>query len=105
MANIDEELRLASEARAAIEKKPAEILKILHRAAFIAQAQQTPTIILSDAALNKARRNVVSALASLIPALGVHRETSTRMDNAKDAIDEWIMEIKAKRAWSMTDDD
>ena len=36
MANIDEELRLASEARAAIEKRP----KILRRAAFVAQTQQ-----------------------------------------------------------------
>jgi hypothetical protein len=105
MANIDEELRLASEASAAIEKKSKKILEVLRKAAFIAQAQQTPTIFLSDAALNKARRKAVSALESLIPALEVHRETSTRMDNAKDAIDEWIKEIKAERAWPTTDSD
>jgi hypothetical protein len=105
MLNINEELRIANETRAAIEKKPREMLKILRQATFVAQAQQTPTMSLSDAALNRARRNVVSALRSLIPALEVHRETSTRMDNAKVAIDEWIMEIKAEKAWSTTDRD
>jgi hypothetical protein len=38
MANIDQELRLANEARVAIAKKPREILEILRTAAFVAQA-------------------------------------------------------------------
>ena|ERR1700730_3692565 len=96
MANIDEEVRLASEAKAAIEKRPREISTILHKAAFVAQAQQTLEFS-SEAALNKARRKVVRALASLIPALEANRETPTRMDKAKVAIDEWIKEIKAER--------
>jgi hypothetical protein len=104
MANIDEELRLASEASAAIEKRPKKILEILRKAAFVAQAQQR-TMMFSDAALNRARRKAANALANLIPALEVHRETPTRMGYAKDAIDEWIGEIKAERAWPTTDDD
>jgi hypothetical protein len=96
MTNIDEELRLASEARTAIEKRPREILKILRKAALVAQTPRTLKFS-SEAALNKARRKVGSALESLIPALEVNRETPTRMDKAKVAIDDWIKEIKAAR--------
>ena len=97
MAHIDEELRLASEAKAAIVKKPREILEILRKAAFVAQAQQTTMRFSSEATLNKARRRVGSALESLIPALEADRETPTRMNKAKVAIDDWIKEIKAAR--------
>ena len=96
MAHIDEELRLASEAKAAIVKKPREILEILRKAAFVAQAQQTAAFS-SEAALNKARRKVCNALASLVPAFEANRETPTRMNKAKVAIDDWIKEIKAAR--------
>ena len=97
MANIDEELRLASEAKAAIEKMPREILKILRKAALVARAQQTTMRFSSEATLNKARRRVGSALESLIPALEADRETPTRMNKAMVAIDDWIKEIKAAR--------
>ena len=90
MANIDEELRLASEAKAAIEKMPREILKILRKAALVARAQQTTMRFSSEATLNKARRRVGSALDSLIPALEADRETPTRMNKAMVAIDDWI---------------
>jgi hypothetical protein len=55
----------------------------------------------SEAALNKARRRVANALASLIPALEANRETPRRMEKAKVAVDEWIKEIKATKAWPM----
>jgi hypothetical protein len=97
MANIDEELRLAREARAAIEKKSKALLEILCTAALVVRTQQRTMMFLSEGALNRARRKVGSALESLIPALEAHRETPTRMDKAKVAIDEWIKEIKAAR--------
>ena len=97
ISNIDEELRLASEAKAAVEKRPREMLEILCKAAFVAEAQQRTMLFSSKAALTKARRKVIRALASLIPALEVQRETPTRMDKAKVAIDDWIKEIKAER--------
>jgi hypothetical protein len=93
MANIDEELRLASEAKVAIERRPKEILKILRKAALVARA----TTFSSEATLNKARRKVGSALESLIPALEANRETPIRMNKATIAIDEWIRELKAAR--------
>ncbi len=96
MANIDEELRLANEASAVIEKKSKEILEILRKAAFMARTQQTATFP-SGAALNKARRKVGNALATLIPALEANRETPTRINKAKVAIDDWIKEIKAAK--------
>jgi hypothetical protein len=96
VANIDEELALASEARAAIEKRPKEMFKVLRTAALVARTQQTLKFS-SEAALNKARRRVGSALESLIPALEANRETPTRMKKAKDAVDEWIKEIKVAR--------
>jgi hypothetical protein len=80
MTNIDAELRLASEAKSAIAKQPKEILEILRKAAFMAQAQQTAMMFSREAALNKARRKVANALARLIPALEADRETPTRMD-------------------------
>jgi hypothetical protein len=105
MANIDEELRLAREARAAIEKRPEEILEILRTAALVTRTRQRTMMFLSQGALNRARRKVGGALENLIPALEVHRETPTRMKKAQVAVDVWIKEIKAKRTWSTTDDD
>ena len=93
MANIDEELRLAGEAKNAIEKMPREILKILRKAALVTRT----TTFSSKATLNKARRKVGSALESLIPALEANRETPIRMNKATIAIDEWIRELKAAR--------
>ena len=90
MANIDEELRIAGEARTAIAKRPKEILTILRKAALVARAQQTTMRFSSEATLNKARRRVGSALESLIPALEADRETPTRMNKAMVAIDDWI---------------
>jgi hypothetical protein len=97
MVHIDEELKIASEARSMIEKRPGEMLEILRKAALVARTQQRTMRFSSEATLNKARRKVGSALESLIPALEVHRETPTRMDKAKVTIDEWIKEIKAAR--------
>ena len=93
MANIDEELRIAGEARTAIAKRPKEILTILRKAALVART----TPFSSEATLNKARRKVGSALESLIPALEAKRETPMRMNKAEIAMDDWIKEIKAAR--------
>jgi hypothetical protein len=97
MANIDEELRLASEATDAIATKPREILEILRKAAFMAQVQQTTMMLSSEPAINKAPRKAAIALANLIPALEANRETPTRMKKAKVALDKWIMQIKVAR--------
>jgi hypothetical protein len=49
MANIDEELRLASEAKTVIEKKPRKMLEILRKAALVARTQQRTMMFSSEA--------------------------------------------------------
>jgi len=60
---------VTAEARAAIEKRPRDILEILRKAARVVRTQQRTMMFSSEAALNIARRKVGSALESLIPAL------------------------------------
>ena len=92
MANIDEELAVAREARAAIEKRPREFLAILRKALYLARQS-----ILFSSALNHARNEAGKALSTLIVAVKARRETPERINRAKYAIDAWIEELEAAR--------
>ena len=97
MANLDEELAVARETRAAIDNTPRELLEILRKALYMARTQQI-TIFSSEAALNKARPYAGNALSTLICAIEARRDTPERINRTKYAIDAWIKELEAVKS-------
>jgi hypothetical protein len=91
MVSIDEELKAAKAAKAAIETLSTAALSgatiIILREAV--RAATPMTILSSEGSLNEARHEVVIVLSDLIHG----PPTQEKIDNAKDAIGVWMVEL------------
>ena len=97
MVSIDEELKAAKKAKAAINtlstSAPNPYIVATLRKAKLAAASITN--FSSVASLIKVRDKVVNALSDLIRALEEGQLTQKKIDKAKGAIDVWINRLQA----------
>ena len=92
---IEEELKLAKQAKAAIERKHRpETIEVLRKANQMAAGQMTT--FASEGRLNDARHKLGLVLPSAIRALE-GRASEDRIEKAKGAIDAWIKELEAAK--------
>jgi len=95
MAMIEEELKLAKQAKAAIGRKHrTETIEVLRKANRMAAAQMTT--FSSEGRLNDARHKLELVLPPAIRALE-DRASEDRIEKAKGAIDAWIKELEAAK--------
>jgi hypothetical protein len=89
MASIEQERKLARQAKAAIEAKSRkETVEVLRKANQMATAQMRP--FSTAVPLNDARHRIGLALPPLIKALEKGQSTDNKLGKAKSAIEEWI---------------
>jgi hypothetical protein len=92
MASIEQERKLARQAKAAIEAKPRkETVEVLRKANQMATAQMRP--FSTAIPLNDARHSVGLALPPLIKAFEKGQSTDNKLDKAKNAIEGWIKHL------------
>jgi hypothetical protein len=95
MASIEEELALARQAKAAIERKPrTETTEVLRKANRMAAAQMTT--FASEGRLNDARHRLGLVLPPAIKALE-GQASEDKIEKAKTAIAAWIKELEAAK--------
>ena len=96
MATIEEELKLAKQAKVVIERKPrTETIEVLHKAIQMATAQMTT--MSSAGRLNDARHKLGIVLPPVIKELEQGEPSQDKIDKAKAAIDVWIKELVAAK--------
>ena len=86
MASLEEELALAKQAKAAIEKPSKDTVDVLRKAIHMARTQAT--VFSSAGSLNEARHNVVVALIEGQP-------NQEKINKAKSTLEAWIKELEA----------
>ena len=95
MAMIEEELKLAKQAKAAIGRKHrTETIEVLRKANRMAAAQMTT--FSSEGRLNDARHKLGLVLPPAIRALE-DRASVDKIEKAKASIDVWIKELEAAK--------
>ena len=95
MAMIEEELKLAKQAKAAVGRKHrTETIEVLRKANRMAAAQMTT--FSSEGRLNNARHKLGLVLPPAIRALE-DRASEDRIEKAKGAIHAWIKELEAAK--------
>ena len=95
MVSIEEELALAKQAKAAIERKPrTQTTEVLRKANRMAAAQMTS--FSSEGRLNDARHKLGLVLPPAIRTLE-DRASVDKIEKAKASIDAWIKELEAAK--------
>jgi len=94
MATLEEELKLAKQAKVVIERKSrTETVEVLRKANQMAAAQMTT--FSSEGPLNDARHKLGLALP-VIRALEEGQPSQDKIDNAKSAIEDWMRLLKSR---------
>ena len=95
MATIEEELKLARQAKAVIERKSrTETIEVLRKANQMATAQMTT--FSSEGPLNDARHKLGLTLPPVIRALEQGQPSQDKIDKAKSAIEDWMRLLKSR---------
>ena len=95
MAMIEEELKLAKQAKAAIERKHrTETIEVLRKANRMAAAQMAT--FASEGRLNNARHKLGLVLPPAIRAFE-GQASEDKIEKAKASIDAWIKELEAAK--------
>ena len=95
MATLEEELKLAKQAKVVIERKSRTetTVEVLRKANQMAAAQMTT--FSSEGPLNDARHKLGLALP-VIRALEEGQPSQDKIDNAKSAIEDWMRLLKSR---------
>jgi len=95
MATLEEELKLAKQAKVVIERKSrTETVEVLRKANQMAAAQMTT--FSSEGPLNDARHKLGLALPLVIRALEEGQSSQDKIDKAKSAIEDWMRLLKSR---------